>query len=136
MDPDLVRQQAEAEQEYRTRAPVVAKSIPPKVESEKEIVSTAIKEHIAPQATVIAAMTDAAEKSGVSRWRVYVQALCSSTILAGFAGLAVAVWGMHHGFSADEQLRIGGEAAVLIAVIYGISLAVNGSGFTPAGRGR
>lgn len=136
MDPDMVRQQAEAELEHRMGAPLAAKGPQKKAEPEKEMASAGAMEQIAPQPTLQTAATDAAEKPGSSRWRVYLQALCSSSALAGLAGLALAAWGAHQGLSPDEQLRLGGEAAALMAVIYGIALSASGSGFTPRGRER
>jgi hypothetical protein len=135
MDPDLVRQQAEAEFEQRNRAPLVrAKDVPLKDTPAVDTVLAAVAEQAAPPPAAIQAPVPAlAMPIKPPRWHVHVQAFFSSGALAALAALGAAAWGANQGFSADEQLWLGGGAAALTAVIYGVVLSVSGNNFTPPG---
>ena len=139
MDPDLVRQQAEAELEHRVRATVMAKKPWPK----KRPAMRAAKSDVAEQATIrtviytpVADTADRAKPIKPSRWHVHMQTLFSSSALACMAGLAAAAWGADQGLSVDGQLWLGSGAAALMALVYGGLFSLRGSNFMPAGRRR
>jgi hypothetical protein len=139
MDPDLVRQQAEAELEQRNGARLVkAAEIPLSEVPAAETVLAAMTEPAAPPPAVIQAPPPAAAAmlGKPSRWRIRAQAFFSSGALAALAALAAAAWGANQGLSTDEQVWLGTGAAVLMAVIYSIALSVSGNNITPAGGTR
>ena len=136
MDPDLVRQQAEAELEQRARPPVKAQDIPLKDVPAVETVLAAVAEPApTPLAAIQAPPAAQAKPVRAPRWRVNLQAVCSGSTLAGIAALAAAAWGARHGLSADGQIWLGGGGAVLTAAVYAVLLSVSGDGATPPGNG-
>jgi hypothetical protein len=137
MDPDMVRQQAEAELEQRARPPVKAQDVPLKDVPAVETVLAAVAEPAAapPPATIQAPPAAQAMPVRAPRWRVKLQALCSGSTLAGIAALAAAAWGARYGLSADGQIWLGGGGAALTAAVYAVMLSVSGGGFTPPGNG-
>ena len=131
MDPDLVRQQAEAELEQRNGVPVLAKNAPPPELPPQEAPFAA--KSAVPTFPVAIYVPEAAMPAEPPSWGLHLQAVFSSGALAGLTALAAAVWGSQHGLSGDEQAWFSCGAAALMAMIYGIVLSVNGNNFIPAG---
>lgn len=137
MDPDLVRQQAEAELEHRARAQVMPKTPSPTKRPAIKAALADITEHAAIRTVIYTPPSKAtvpAQPVKPPRWRVYVQALFSSATFAGLAGLAASAWGAKQGLSADGQLWLGSGAAALMAMVYGGLFLLNGKRFTPAAK--
>jgi hypothetical protein len=137
MDPDLVRQQAEAELEHRARPAVKAQDVPLKEVPAVETVLATVAEQAAPPPAAIQAPVPAlAMPIKPPRWHVHVQAFFSSGALAALAALAAASWGANQELSTHEQVWLASGAAALMAVIYSVALSVSGNNFTPPGSRR
>lgn len=139
MDPDMVRQQAEAELEHRLGAQLMAKSPPPKKSPAIKTDPADVPEQTVIRTVIHTPVTGRAKSTKPTkppRWRFYAQMLFGSSALVCMAALIAAAWGANQGLSMDGQLWLGSGAAILMAVVYGGLFSLSGRKFTPAGRHR
>ncbi|MBX2806255.1 MAG: hypothetical protein KTR19_09805 [Hyphomicrobiales bacterium] len=131
MDPDLVRQQAEAELEENARPPDMVNKVA--VQAKSARIDAAVDAAAPPAAmmTAIVAYVGPETKPTPSRWRVHVQNALSVSALSALTGLAAAVWGSHQGLSPQAQIMLGSGAGLLMAAVHGVLASISGNGFTP-----
>lgn len=133
MDPDMVRQQEEAEFEQRKRPLAIQRSKAPKETLVSEKVFSLPPEIRTIRVSPKTPGTALKKTPRASRWRIYLQAIFGGTASIGIAVLAGMAFGANHGLTIGDQLWLGGTAGALMGLLNAALPSQDGR-FRPVGN--